>query len=84
MLKVCPFGKIVKKKLVDIDKGQDWLINAVRADTGLYFDHGYLQKIFRGDLATPSIIRSICKVLDIAYPTESEEKEETHEITDRI
>ena len=37
MTKLCNFGKEIKKRLVDIDKNQEWLITEVRADTGLYF-----------------------------------------------
>ena len=40
MSKLCNFGKEIKKRLVDIDKNQEWLITEVRADTGLYFDTG--------------------------------------------
>lgn len=36
MSKLCNFGKEIKKRLVDIDKNQEWLITEVRADTGLY------------------------------------------------
>lgn len=65
MPKVCDFGKEVKKKLVDVNKTQEWLISAVAADTGKYFDSGYLQRILRGDIATPGIVASICKILEI-------------------
>lgn len=68
MPKVCDFGKEVKKKLVDYDKTQEWLIKEVRSDTGKYFDNGYLQRIFRGEISTPGIIASICKILDIPAP----------------
>lgn len=63
--KVCGFGKEVKKKLVDIDQTQEWLIQRVKDDTGLFFDSGYLYKILTGKLATPKIIESISKVLNI-------------------
>lgn len=35
MSKLCNFGKEIKKRLVDIDKNQEWLITEVRADTCL-------------------------------------------------
>ena len=65
MAKLCGFGKEIKKRLVDIDKNQEWLIAQVKADTGLYFDCSYLYKIMRGQIATPGIVNSICKILKI-------------------
>lgn len=45
MSKFCDFGKKIKKKLIDIDQTQNWLIEEVRMDTGKYFDSSYLYKI---------------------------------------
>ena len=70
MAKLCDFGKEIKKRLVDIDKNQEWLIARVRDDTGLYFYSSYLYKVLVGNIATPSILASICKILGI----EAEEK----------
>lgn len=70
MTKLCSFGKEIKKRLVDIDKNQEWLIAQVKADTGLYFDSSYLYKVLTGTIATPSIVSSICRILDIPQPTE--------------
>ena len=70
MTKLCSFGKEIKKRLVDIDKNQEWLIAQVKADTGLYFDSRYLYKVLTGTIATPSIVSSICRILDIPQPTE--------------
>lgn len=67
-VKICQYGKEVKKKLVDIDQTQEWLIGKVGADTGLYFDSSYLYKIMTGRLATPSIVSSICRILEIDPP----------------
>ena len=67
MSKLCNFGKEIKKRLVDIDKNQEWLITEVRADTGLYFDTGYLHKILVG-----RIVASISKILEIPIPTLSD------------
>ena len=47
-IKVCEFGKEIKKKLVDLDQTQEWLIEQVKADTGLFFDSSYLHKILTG------------------------------------
>ena len=65
MTKICDFGKEVKKRLVDINQSQAWLIAEVQRDTGKYFDSGYLHRILRGELATPSIVASIRKILDL-------------------
>lgn len=59
------FGKKIKHRLLDIGKNQIWLIEQVKADTGLYFDSSYLYKIQTGKVSTPSITASIRKILDI-------------------
>lgn len=66
MAKLCDFGKEIKKRLVDIDRNQEWLISQVKADTGLYFDSSYLYRILVGKIATPKIVSSIRRILDIA------------------
>ncbi|MDY4166110.1 MAG: XRE family transcriptional regulator [Fournierella sp.] len=65
MAKVCDFGKEIKKRLVDLDQSQEWLIAEVAKDTGKYFDSGYLHRILRGEIATPGIVASICKILEL-------------------
>lgn len=65
MAQLTAFGKDVKKKLVDIDKPQVWLIEQVREKTGLYFDDSYLGKILSGRLSTPKIVRAIREILDL-------------------
>ena len=72
MTKICNFGKQVKKRLVDINQTQAWLISEVERDTGKYFDSGYLHRIFRGELSTPSIITSIKKILGLPQDTEEQ------------
>lgn len=74
MQKLCGFGKEVKKKLVDIDRTQAWLIGEVEKDTALYFDESYLHKILTGKLETPKIVQSICKILNIPVAESSERK----------
>ena len=59
------FGKTIKKRLIDMNKNQVWLIEQVREETGLYFDSSYLYKISTGRLATPSIVGAIRKILDL-------------------
>lgn len=77
MAKLCDFGKEIKKRLVDIDKNQEWLIARVRDDTGLYFDSSYLYKVLVGNIATPSILASICKILGINEKTQKPENKTT-------
>lgn len=65
MAKTNHFGKAIKKKLVELDQTQVWLIDQVREKTGLYFDDSYLWKIMAGKLATPKIVQAICETLDL-------------------
>ena len=65
-VKITKFGKEVKKRLVDIDRNQNWLIEQVRIKTGLYFDSSYMNKILTGQLATPRIIQAIQEILNIS------------------
>lgn len=59
------FSRAVKKRLIDLDKKQTWLIQQVRERTGLYFDDSYLSKILTGKLATPRIVQAIREILDL-------------------
>ena len=60
------FGKVVKKKLIDIDKRQNWLIEQVRERTGgMFLDASYFQKIMRGERHPQKIIDAICEILEI-------------------
>ena len=59
------FGKEIKKRLVDLDKKQSWLLCQVSAKTGLYFDGSYLYKVMTGQLNTPKIVNAICQVLEL-------------------
>lgn len=68
MVKLCSFGKEIKKRLVDIDQSQEWLIAEVSKDTGKYFDSSYLHKVLTGRLSTTSIVASIRRILDIPAP----------------
>lgn len=60
------FGKEIKKRLIDMDKSQKWLIEQVSAETGLYFDRSYIHKIMTGKLDSHKIVSAICKVLEIS------------------
>lgn len=68
--KLTNFGKEIKKRLLDIDKNQKWLIEKVKEMTGLYFDSSYMNKIMTGTLKTPSIVNSVCDILGLQNPIE--------------
>jgi len=59
------FGKDIKKRLIDLEHTQVWLIEQVRQTTGLYFDDSYLYKIQTGQLATPKIVSAIRDILEL-------------------
>lgn len=63
--KYCNYGKEIKKRLVDIDCTQAWLINEVKTKTGLFFDNSYLYKIMTGKNTTPKIVAAINEILDL-------------------
>lgn len=63
--KLTNFGKEIKKRLLDIDQNQNWLIERVKEKTGLYFDSSYMAKILNGTYRTPSITQAICEILEI-------------------
>lgn len=63
------FGKDIKRRLLDLDQKQIWLIEEVHKRTGLYFDSSYLYKIFTGRQMTPKIVQAICETLNIQPPT---------------
>jgi hypothetical protein len=62
---ITPFGKEIKKRLIDSDRNQAWLIDRVSEKTGLYFDRSYMNKIMKGQLCTPKIVNAICEILEI-------------------
>ena len=63
---ITPFGKCIKRRLLDIDRDQNWLIEQVTQKTNLYFDRSYLHKIMTGKLSTPGIKQAICEILEIS------------------
>lgn len=62
-----PFGREIKKRLIDLDKPQYWLIEKVAERTGLYFDRSYMYKIQTGQLSTPKVVQAICEILEIDF-----------------
>lgn len=65
MAQITELGKEIKKRLIDLDKNQNWLIERVVEQTGLYFDSSYLFKILTGQLMTPKIVLAIREILDL-------------------
>lgn len=63
---ITPFGKEVKKRLIDLEQSQDWLIQQVTARTGLFMDSGYMHKVLTGERNAPRIVQAICEILNIA------------------
>ena len=59
------FGLEVKIKLLQKGMKQTELIQAVKDDTGLFFDDSYLYKILRGERKPDKIVQSICKILGL-------------------
>lgn len=59
------FGKTVKKKLIDLDLQQKWLIAEVNRRTGMRLDNSYFQKIMRGDRNSERVTSAICEILHI-------------------
>ena len=70
---ICRFGKIVKKRLVEIEQKQEWLIREVNNRTGLYFDTSYMHKILTGQNTNPKIISAIMEILDLREDDSSNE-----------
>lgn len=60
------FGKKVKVALIESDKDQNWLIEKVKADTGLYFDRSYLHKVLTGKYENPKIVAAIAQNLSVS------------------
>lgn len=65
MAKGDTFGKQIKIRLIELEKPQVWLIEQVKAKTGLYFDGGYLWRIMSGEKSTPTIVEAIREILDL-------------------
>ena len=65
MAQATSYGKQVKYRLIDLGQKQEWLIQRVKEETGLYFDSSYMYKIQTGQLSSPKIIEAINKILEI-------------------
>lgn len=69
MAQLTVLGKEIKKKLVDIDQTQDWLVSQVKGKTGKFLDGPYLHKIMAGTRNAPTIVSAIREILEL--PEES-------------
>lgn len=65
MVQITAYGKQIKKRLVDLDQSQAWLIQEVIKKTGLYLDSGYLYKIMTGERKAPTIVAAINEILEL-------------------
>lgn len=68
--KLTDFGLCVKTELLRQGMSQAELEKSVSEDTGLFVDSGYMYKILTGQRSPEKIVSSICRILDIAAPTE--------------
>lgn len=59
------FGIKIKMKLLELNHSQNWLIEEVKAKTGLYFDSSYLYRIMTSQIETPKIIQAIHEILEL-------------------
>ena len=69
MAQLTDFGKTVRKALIDKDEKPDWLVQEIRAKTGLYMDTAYLAKILSGQRCAPRVQGAIREILDIPEAT---------------
>ena len=67
---ITPFGKEVKKRLVDLEQNQEWLMQQITAKTGLFVDSGYMHKIMTGQRNAPKVVQAIREILDIPEAAE--------------
>lgn len=58
-------AKQIKKRLVDMERTQAWLIEQVANRTNLYFDRSYMHKVQTGQLASPKIVQAIREILEL-------------------
>lgn len=59
------YGKEVKKKLIELDKSQTWLIEKIKEKTGMFVDSSVLNKVLTDRLNSKPIITAINEILGI-------------------
>ena len=65
MTQMTQFGKKIKIALLNQCKTQNWLIDVLKKETGLYVDTSLLYKVLIGTNKNPKLISAIEKILDI-------------------
>ena len=61
------FGIMVKTRLLGPPaRTQVWLVNELRAKTGLYIDSSYLSKLLTGQRSSPRLEAAIAEILGIS------------------
>ena len=63
--KFTEFGIAVKIALTRMGLDQQWLIQQVKCQTGLFIDGGYLYKIMTGKRHAPKITAAIREILEL-------------------
>lgn len=64
-MNLTPYGKAIKKRLIDLDKPQTWLIEQVKERTGQYCDSSLLYKLSTGLLNVPKIRAAVNEILGL-------------------
>lgn len=64
-MELTPYGKEVKKRLIDLGRNQTWLIEQVKSATGQYCDSSLLYKLSTGRLNVPKIKAAVNQILGI-------------------
>lgn len=59
------YGKEVKKRLIEINKSQAWLIEKIKERTGMFVDSSVLNKILTDRLNSKPIITAINEILNL-------------------
>lgn len=59
------YGKAIKKKLIDLDKTQVWLMREITERTGLFIDSSYLNRICSGKANSARIKAAINEILEL-------------------
>lgn len=65
MKELTDYGKTVKCRLINLNRTQKWLEEAVTEKTGLYMDRSYMGKILTGQLKPTKVISAINEILGI-------------------
>lgn len=65
MQNLTDFGEKVKIALIRQKKTQNWLIEQIAKETGLFIDTGYMYKILTGQRSPTAIIAAIVRILSL-------------------